>query len=46
MKELDIQEVINDLEIISEAITNGDSLDALKMLLDLKEDLQIILLTQ
>lgn len=32
MKELDIKEVINDLEIIKEAITNGDTSDALNML--------------
>ena len=36
---------INDIEIIIEAINNGDSKDAIQMLLDLQEDLKIILLT-
>jgi hypothetical protein len=35
---------INDIEIIIEAINNGDSKDAIQMLLDLREDLKIILL--
>jgi hypothetical protein len=36
---------INDIDIIIEAINNGDDKDAIKMLLDLQEDLKIILLT-
>jgi hypothetical protein len=35
---------INDIEIIIEAINNGDSKDAIQMLEDLREDLKIILL--
>ena len=35
---------INDIEIIIEAIKNGDDKDAIQMLLDLQEDLRIILL--
>ena len=35
---------INDIEIIIEAIKNGDDKDAIQMLKDLKEDLRIILL--
>jgi hypothetical protein len=39
------KEYIEDIEIIIEAINNGDSKDAIQMLLDLQEDLKIILLT-
>jgi predicted nucleotidyltransferase len=35
---------ISDIDIIVEAIQNGDSKDAIQMLLDLKEDLKIVLL--
>ncbi len=35
---------INDIDIIVEAINNEDLKDAVKMLLDLKEDLKILLL--
>ena len=35
---------INDIDIIVEAINNGDNKDAIQMLLDLKEDLKILLL--
>lgn len=41
MKE-QLNNIINDLEIIKEAINNGDSKDAIQMLQDLKEDLQLI----
>lgn len=41
MKE-QLNNIINDLEIIKEAINNGDSKDAVQMLSDLKEDLQLI----
>lgn len=34
--------IINDIEIIKEAITNGDTKDALQMLEDLKQDLKVI----
>jgi hypothetical protein len=38
------EEYINDIDIIIEAISNGDSKDAIKMLKELQEDLKIILL--
>lgn len=38
------KEYIEDIEIIIEAITNGDEKDAIQMLEDLKEDLKILLL--
>lgn len=38
------EEYINDIDIIVEAINNGDNKDAVQMLLDLKEDLKILLL--
>ena len=41
MKE-QLNNIINDLEIIREAVNNGDSKDAIQMLQDLKEDLQLI----
>lgn len=37
-----METVINDLDIIIEAITNGDTKDALQMLEDLKQDLKVI----
>ena len=36
------EEYINDINIIIEAIKNGDDKDAINMLLDLQEDLKII----
>ena len=41
MKE-QLNNIINDLEIVKEAVNNGDSKDAIQMLQDLKEDLQLI----
>ena len=41
MKE-QLNNIINDLEIIKEAVNNGDSKDAIQMLQDLKEELQLI----
>ena len=41
MKE-QLNNIINDLEIIKEAVNNGDSKDGIQMLQDLKEDLQLI----
>jgi hypothetical protein len=38
------EEYINDIDIIIEAINNGDEKDAIQMLEDLKEDLKILLL--
>ena len=38
------KEYINDIDIIIEAINNGDDKDAIQMLEDLKEDLKILLL--
>ena len=35
------KEYINDIDIIIEAINNGDDKDAIQMLEDLKEDLKI-----
>lgn len=37
-----METVINDIDIIKEAIKNGDIKDALQMLNDLQEDLKII----
>ena len=36
------EDYINDINIIIEAIKNGDDKDAINMLLDLQEDLKII----
>lgn len=44
MKE-QIDKINNDLLIIVEAIENGDTKDAIKMLLDVSEDLSILSLT-
>ena len=41
MKE-QIKIITNDIDIIIEAITNGDTKDAINMLLDIQEDLKII----
>ncbi len=41
-----MKNLILDIEIIKEAISNGDSKDAIQMLDDLKEDLQILSLTR
>lgn len=41
-KQLEI--IINDIEIIKEAINNGDGKDAVQMLSDLREDLMLIAL--
>ena len=38
------KEYIEDIEIIIEAINNGDEKDAIQMLEDLREDLKILLL--
>ena len=38
------KEYIEDIEIIIEAITNGDEKDAIQMLLELKNDLKLVLL--
>ncbi len=40
-----LKEIVNDIEIVKEAIKNGDSEDAILMLSDLKEDLKIIALS-
>jgi ribosomal protein L22 len=37
-----LKTVIEDLNIIAEAIKNGDDKDAIQMLEDLKEDLRLI----
>lgn len=37
-----ILKMINDIEIVIEAINNGDLLDAIQMLKDMQEDLKII----
>lgn len=41
MKE-QIKNIEKDLNIVIEAITNGDTKDAINMLLDIQEDLKII----
>jgi hypothetical protein len=38
------KEYIEDIDIIIEAINNGDDKDAIQMLEDLREDLKILLL--
>ena len=42
---MNLNNIINDIEIVREAIENGDTIDALKMLADIQEDLEIISLT-
>lgn len=37
-----METIINDIEIIKEAINNGDTKDAIQILEDLKQDLKII----
>ena len=41
MKE-QIKNIKNDIEIIIEAINNGDTKDAIQMLLEVKQDLKLI----
>jgi hypothetical protein len=43
MKET-LENITFDIEIVIEAINQGDTNDAINMLLDIKEDLKIILL--
>nr|DAI89547.1 MAG TPA: Alkaline ceramidase 3 [Caudoviricetes sp.] len=43
---MDIQTIINDLDIVIEAINNGDSSEAVAMLKDIQEDLLIINVTK
>ena len=38
-----MENIINDLNICIEAIQNNDSEDAIKMLLDIQQDLKIII---
>jgi len=38
-----MENIINDLSICIEAIQNNDTEDAIKMLLDIQEDLKILL---
>lgn len=40
-----LKEIINDIEIVKEAIKNGDKGDAILMLSDIGEDLEIIALS-
>lgn len=42
---MNVSNIINDLDIVKEAILNKDNEDALKMLTDIQEDLKIISLT-
>lgn len=42
---MNLNNIINDISIVREAIENGDTIDALKMLADIQEDLEIISLT-
>ena len=42
MKE-QLNNIINDLEIIKEAVNNGDSKDAIQMLNELSVDLKVII---
>lgn len=42
---MNLNNIINDIEIVKEALTNNDVEDALKMLTDIQEDLEIISLT-
>lgn len=39
---MDLQTIINDLEIVKEAINNGNAFDAVAMLVDIQQDLKII----
>lgn len=41
-----MESIINDIDIVIEAINNNDSQDAIQMLLDIQQDLKIILLTR
>lgn len=40
-----METIINDIDIIIEAINNNDTLDAIQMLKDMQEDLKIIALS-
>lgn len=40
----EIKKIIIDIDIIIEAINNGDTKDAVSMLLDIQEDLKVIVL--
>lgn len=42
---MDIQTIINDIDIIIEAINNGDKFEACAMLVDIQQDLAVIDLT-
>jgi hypothetical protein len=39
---MNLKTIISDIEIIKEAVKNGDKRDALQMLNDLKEDLKLL----
>lgn len=43
---MDIQTIINDLDIVIEAIKNNDGWEAISMLKDIQEDLLIINVTK
>lgn len=45
MERITIIKLIQDIEQVQEAIVNLDNEDALKLLMDIKEDLEIFLLT-
>ena len=45
MERIQIIKLIQDIEQVQEAIVNLDNEDALKLLTDIKEDLEIFLLT-
>lgn len=45
MERIQIIKLIQDIEQVQEAIVNLDNEDALKLLIDIKEDLEIFLLT-
>jgi hypothetical protein len=40
-----METIINDIDIIIDAINCGDALDAIQMLIDMQEDLKIIALS-
>ena len=43
---MDIQTIINDIDIVIEAIKNNNNFDAIAMLKDIQEDLLIINVSQ
>jgi len=45
-KIMDIQTIINDIDIVIEAIKNNNNFDAIAMLKDIQEDLLIINVSQ